>query len=79
GPNDYEPSFSPVINIVTLPRITPKSTSKITSPDYPQDFSDVDDGVKFLFCIQRHNQHTPLIAQYINLYHHNVEKHNAKR
>ncbi|PTP62697.1 hypothetical protein CWO01_10625 [Vibrio splendidus] len=45
GPNDYEPSFSPVINIVTLPRITPKSTSKITSPDYPQDFSDVDDGV----------------------------------
>ncbi|WP_210498896.1 hypothetical protein, partial [Vibrio crassostreae] len=44
GPNDYEPSFSPVINIVTLPRITLKSTSKITSPDYPQDFSDVDDG-----------------------------------
>ncbi len=23
------------INIETLPRITPKSTSKITSPDYP--------------------------------------------
>ncbi len=44
GPNDYEPSFSPVINIVTLPRITPKSTSKITSPDYPHEFSDVDDG-----------------------------------
>ncbi|CAK3661177.1 conserved hypothetical protein [Vibrio crassostreae] len=46
GPNDYEPSFSPVINIVTLPRITPKSTRKITSPDYPHDFSDVDDGVE---------------------------------
>ncbi|WP_102542161.1 hypothetical protein, partial [Vibrio lentus] len=45
GPNDYEPSFSPVINIVTLPRITLKSTSKITSPDYPHDFSDVDDEV----------------------------------
>ncbi|CAK2713185.1 hypothetical protein VCRA2133E348_170079 [Vibrio crassostreae] len=45
GPNDYEPSFSPVINIVTLPRITPKSTSKITSPDYPHEFTDVDDGV----------------------------------
>ncbi|MEZ9657483.1 hypothetical protein AB4277_22810 [Vibrio splendidus] len=44
GPNDYEPSFSPVINIVTLPRITLKSTSKITSPDYPHEFSDVDDG-----------------------------------
>ncbi|MFA0537470.1 hypothetical protein AB4518_13790, partial [Vibrio sp. 10N.222.54.E8] len=43
--NDYEPSFSPVINIVTLPRITLKSTSKITSPDYPHDFSDVDDEV----------------------------------
>ncbi|MFA0539668.1 hypothetical protein AB4518_25290, partial [Vibrio sp. 10N.222.54.E8] len=28
----------------TLPRITPKSTSKITSPDYPHDFTDVDDG-----------------------------------
>ncbi|EGQ9760747.1 hypothetical protein FWP30_25295, partial [Vibrio parahaemolyticus] len=29
------------INIVTLPRITPISTSKITSPDYPHDFTDV--------------------------------------
>ncbi len=29
------------INIVTLPRITPKSTSKIASPDYPHDFTDV--------------------------------------
>ncbi|OBT28359.1 hypothetical protein A9263_19215 [Vibrio cyclitrophicus] len=45
GPNDYEPSLSPVINIVTPPRITPKSTSKITSPDYPHEFSDVADGV----------------------------------
>ncbi len=27
------------INIETLPRITPKSTSKITSPDYPHDFT----------------------------------------
>ncbi|MEZ9610128.1 hypothetical protein AB4268_22015, partial [Vibrio cyclitrophicus] len=44
GPNDYEPSFSTVINIVTLPRITPKSTSKITSPDYPHEFSDADEG-----------------------------------
>ena len=44
GPNDYEPSCSPVFNIVTLPRITSKSTSKITSPDYPHDFTDVDDG-----------------------------------
>ncbi len=32
------------INIETLPRITPKSTSKIASPDYPHDFTDVDDG-----------------------------------
>ncbi len=32
------------INIETLPRITPKSTSKITSPDYPHDFTDVADG-----------------------------------
>ncbi len=32
------------INIETLPRITPISTSKITSPDYPHDFTDVDDG-----------------------------------
>ncbi|MFW1066172.1 hypothetical protein ACEV86_14190, partial [Vibrio parahaemolyticus] len=32
------------INIETLLRITPKSTSKITSPDYPHDFTDVDDG-----------------------------------
>nr|EGQ9114491.1 hypothetical protein [Vibrio parahaemolyticus] len=32
------------INIETLPRITPKSTSKITSPDYPHEFTDVDDG-----------------------------------
>ncbi len=32
------------INIETLPRITPKSTSKITSPDYLHDFTDVDDG-----------------------------------
>ncbi len=31
------------INIETLPRITPKSTRKITSPDYPHDFTDVDD------------------------------------
>ena len=29
------------INIETLPRITPKSTSKITSPDYAHDFTDV--------------------------------------
>ncbi|WP_075988951.1 hypothetical protein [Vibrio fluvialis] len=28
------------INIETLPRITPISTSKITSPDYPHDFTD---------------------------------------
>ena len=32
------------INIETLPRITPKSTSKITSPDYAHDFTDIDDG-----------------------------------
>ncbi len=32
------------INIETLPRITPKSTSKITSPDYPHDFTDIADG-----------------------------------
>ncbi len=32
------------INIETLLRITPKFTSKITSPDYPHDFTDVDDG-----------------------------------
>ncbi len=32
------------INIETLPRITPKSTSKITSPDYPHDFTDVANG-----------------------------------
>ncbi len=32
------------INIETLPRITPKSTSKITSLDYPHDFTDVDAG-----------------------------------
>ncbi|EKO4007438.1 hypothetical protein DXJ57_21825 [Vibrio fluvialis] len=32
------------INIETLPRITPISTSKITSPDYPHDVTDVADG-----------------------------------
>ncbi len=35
---------SRTINIETLPRITPISTSKITSPDYPHDFTDVTDG-----------------------------------
>ncbi|CAH6941530.1 hypothetical protein VCRA2119O48_40008 [Vibrio crassostreae] len=30
--------------IETLPRITPKFTSKITSPDYPHEFTDVDGG-----------------------------------
>ncbi|EGR2404820.1 hypothetical protein DYA88_12565 [Vibrio cholerae] len=35
---------SRAINIETLPRITLISTSKITSPDYPHDFTDVADG-----------------------------------
>ena len=43
GPNDYESDSTPVINIVTLPRITLKPTRKITSPDYQHGFSDVDD------------------------------------
>ena len=44
GPNDYESDSTPVINIVTLPRITLKSTRKITSPDYPHEFTEDDDG-----------------------------------
>ncbi|TNZ64951.1 hypothetical protein CGK45_08100 [Vibrio parahaemolyticus] len=35
---------SRTINLETLPRITPKFTSKITSLDYPHDFTDVADG-----------------------------------
>ena len=41
------------INIVTLPRITPKSTSKITSPDYPHDFTDVADGSCWQWLVRR--------------------------
>jgi len=44
---------SRAINIETLPRITPKSTSKITSPDYPHDFTDVDDGNCWLWLVRR--------------------------
>ncbi|CAE6883830.1 hypothetical protein [Vibrio sp. B1FLJ16] len=36
------------INIKTQPRITPKSTSKITSPYYQHDFTDVDDAQMWL-------------------------------
>ncbi|EPH5593682.1 TPA: hypothetical protein ACN33P_002488, partial [Vibrio parahaemolyticus] len=44
------------ITIVTLPRITPKSTSKITSPDYAHDFTDVAVGKSAELYHRRHRR-----------------------
>ena len=56
------------INIETLPRITPKSTSKITSLDYPHDSTDVDDGNCWPRLVRRRGIYYTSHYQYRKIY-----------